>query len=129
MYVRKIKLGDDVLLVRDSTYEEDSFTPRFYNDSGVEQTFDEVKGYYKKIGNLCYIFIKAVATSDVSVLHIDNLPFPPDPDIYNTVYEKGTVFANGEGCYVNVPRKPGQISLASVSTGNLLVEGIYSISV
>lgn len=129
MYVRKIKLGDDVLLIRDSTYEEDSFTPRFYNDSGVEQTFDEVKGYYKKIGNLCYIFIKAVSTSDVSVLHIDHLPFPPDPDIYSIVYEKGTVFANGEGCYVNVPHSPGQITLGSVSTGNLLVEGIYSISV
>lgn len=138
MYVRKIKLGDDVLLIPDSTealatkadYEEGLFTPKFWNASDVEQTFDEVKGYYKKIGNLCYIYIYAYVSSDVSVVYIDNLPFTPNTDIhriYKASHEKGLVFANGEGCFVNMPHNHGQINLASAATGNLLVEGIYNI--
>ena len=135
MYVRKIKLGDDILLIPDSTeelatkadYEEDSFTPKFWSDSDVEQTFDDVQGYYKKIGNLCYIFIKASTLSDVDVVFIDNLPFAPNPTIYSTLHEKGLVCANGEGCNLNVPHNHGQINLTSASTSNLVVEGIYSI--
>ena len=135
MYVRKIKLGDDVLLIPDSTealatkadYEEGLFTPRFWSDSDVEQTFDWVEGYYKKIGNLCYIFISAQASSDVSVTFIDDLPFAPNTNIYHTFYEKGLVFANGEGCSVGVPHEHGQINLVSPATSNLVVEGIYSI--
>ena len=135
MYVRKIKLGDDVLLIPDSTealatkadYEEGLFTPRFWSDSDVEQTFDWVEGYYKKIGNLCYIFISAQASSDVSVVFVDNLPFEPNINIYHTLYEKGLVFANGEGCFVKVPHNHGQINLVSPATSNLFVEGIYNI--
>lgn len=135
MYVRKIKVGDDVLLIPDSTealatkadYEEGLFTPRFWSDSDVEQTFDWVEGYYKKIGNLCYIFISAQASSDVSVVFVDNLPFEPNTNIYHTLYEKGLVFANGEGCFVKVPHNHGQINLVSPATSNLLVEGIYNI--
>ena len=135
MYVRKIKLGDDVLLIPDSTealatkadYEEGLFTPKFWSGSDVEQNFDEVQGYYKKIGNLCYIFIKASTLSDVDVIFVDNLPFAPNSTIYSILHEKGIVFANGEGCNLNVPHNHGQISLTSVSTSNLVVEGIYSI--
>ena len=127
MYVRKIKLGDDVLLIRDSTYKEDSFTPRFWNSSGVEQTFDDVQGYYKKIGSLCYILIEASTLSDVSVVFVDNLPFAPNPTIYRISKEKRLVFANGEGCNLNVPHNHGQISLTTPSTGDLVIEGIYSI--
>ena len=135
MYVRKIKLGDDVLLIPDSTealatkadYEEGLFTPRFWDFSGAEQTFGLVEGYYKKIGNLCYIFISAQTSSDVSVTFINNLPFVPTTNIYRTRPGKGLVFANGEACFVGVPRSPGQINLVSPATSNLLVEGIYNI--
>ena len=134
MYVRKIKLGDDVLLLPDSTealatkadYEEGLFTPKFWSGSDVEQTFDEVQGYYKKIGSLCYICIKASTLSDVDVSFVDNLPFEPNQTIYSNLHEKGTVFANGAVCTLNVPHSHGQISIES-STGNLVVEGIYSI--
>lgn len=108
-------------------YKEGTFIPRFLNALGAKQTFDSVNGYYKKIGNLCYIFISAQTSSDVSVQFINDLPFIPNTNIYGRVEEKGTVFANGEGCLLNVPYGLGPIKLESVITGNLLVEGIYSI--
>ena len=108
-------------------YKEGTFIPKFWNDLDVEQTFNSVEGHYTKIGNLCYICIMAQASSDVSVVFIDNLPFAPNTNIYHTFYEKGLVFANGEGCNLNVPHSHGQISLTSEVTNNLLVEGIYHI--
>lgn len=138
MYVRKIKLGNDVLLIPDSAealaskpdYEEGLFTPKFWSESDVEQTFAGVNGHYKRIGNLCYIFIYAYIFSDVDVAYIDNLPFAPDNiihSVFKASHEKGIVFANGEGCRINVPHNHGQISLLSEATGNLLVEGFYNI--
>ena len=114
-------------------YKEGTFIPKFWNDSDVEQTFDSVNGYYKRIGNLCYIFISAQTSSeqtssDVSVTFINNLPFVPNTNIYGTHPGKeGLVFANGAACFVGVPYSPGQIILAEPATGNLLVEGIYNI--
>ena len=108
-------------------YKEGTFIPKFFDFSGAEQTFGLVEGYYKKIGNLCYIFIAAQTSLDVSVTFINNLPFVPNANIYRTRPGKGLVFANGEACFVGVPRSPGQITLAEPATGNLLVEGIYNI--
>ena len=108
-------------------YKEGTFIPKFFDFSGAEQTFGLVEGYYKKIGNLCYIFITAQDSPNVSVKYIDNLPFVPNTNIYRTRPGKGLVFANGEACFVGVPRSPGQITLAEPATGNLLVEGIYNI--
>lgn len=108
-------------------YKEGTFIPKFFNFSGAEQTFGLVEGYYKKIGNLCYIFIAAQTSLDVSVTFINNLPFVPNTNIYRTNPGKGLVFANGEACFVGVPRSPGQITLAEPATSNLLVEGIYNI--
>lgn len=108
-------------------YKEGTFIPKFFDFSGAEQTFGFVEGYYKKIGNLCYIFIAAKTSLDVSVVFINNLPFVPNENIYRTHPGKGLVFANGEACFVGVPRSPGQITLANPATGNLLVEGIYNI--
>ena len=108
-------------------YKEGTFIPKFWNDLDVEQTFGLVEGYYKKIGNLCYIFIAAQTSLDVSVTFINNLPFVPNTNIYRTNPGKGLVFANGEACFVGVPRSPGQITLAEPATSNLLVEGIYNI--
>ena len=108
-------------------YKEGTFIPKFFDFSGAEQTFGLVEGYYKKIGNLCYIFIAAQTSLDVSVKFINNLPFVPNTNIYRTHPGKGLVFANGEACFVGVPRSPGQITLAEPATGNLLVEGIYNI--
>lgn len=108
-------------------YKEGTFIPKFFDFSGAEQTFGLVEGYYKKIGNLCYIFIAAQTSLDVSVTFINNLPFVPNTDMYRTHPGKGLVFANGEACFVGVPRSPGQITLAEPATGNLLVEGIYNI--
>ena len=108
-------------------YKEGTFIPKFFDFSGAEQTFGLVEGYYKKIGNLCYIFIAAQTSLDVSVTFINNLPFVPNANIYRTNPGKGLVFANGEACFVGVPRSPGQITLAEPATGNLLVEGIYNI--
>ena len=108
-------------------YKEGTFIPSFLNALGAKQTFDSVNGYYKRIGNLCYIFISAQTSSDVSVQFINDLPFIPNTNIYGRLEEKGTVFANGEGCLLNVPYGLGPIKLESVITGNLLVEGIYSI--
>lgn len=108
-------------------YKEGTFIPKFFDFSGAEQTFGLVEGYYKKIGNLCYIFIAAQTSLDVSVVFINNLPFVPNTNIYRTNPGKGLVFANGEACFVGVPRSPGQITLANPATGNLLVEGIYNI--
>ena len=108
-------------------YKEGTFIPKFFDFSGAEQTFGLVEGYYKKIGNLCYIFIAAQTSLDVSVTFINNLPFAPNANIYRTRPGKGLVFANGEACFVGEPRSPGQITLAEPATGNLLVEGIYNI--
>ena len=108
-------------------YKEGTFIPKFFDFSGAEQTFGLVEGYYKKIGNLCYIFIAAQTSLDVSVVFINNLPFVPNTDIYRTHPGKGLVFANGEACFVGEPRSPGQITLAEPATSNLLVEGIYNI--
>ena len=108
-------------------YKEGTFVPKFWDYAGVEQTFGLVEGYYKKIGNLCYIFIAAQTSLDVSVVFINNLPFVPNTNIYRTRPGKGLVFANGEACFVGVPRSPGQITLAEPATSNLLVEGIYNI--
>ena len=108
-------------------YKEGTFVPKFWNALGVKQTFGLVEGYYKKIGNLCYIFITAQDSPNVSVKYIDNLPFVPNTNIYRTRPGKGLVFANGEACFVGVPRSPGQITLAEPATGKLLVEGIYNI--
>ena len=108
-------------------YKEGTFIPKFFDFSGAEQTFGLVEGYYKKIGNLCYIFIAAQTSLDVSVTFINNLPFVPNTNIYRTNPGKGLVFANGEACFVGEPRSPGQITLAEPATGNLLVEGIYNI--
>ena len=108
-------------------YKEGPFIPKFFDFSGAEQTFGLVEGYYKKIGNLCYIFISAQTSLDVSVTFINNLPFVPNTNIYRTHPGKGLVFANGEACFVGEPRSPGQITLAEPATGNLLVEGIYNI--
>ena len=108
-------------------YKEGTFIPKFFDFSGAEQTFGLVEGYYKKIGNLCYIFIAAQTSLDVSVVFINNLPFVPNTNIYRTHPGKGLVFANGEACFVGEPRSPGQITLAEPATSNLLVEGIYNI--
>lgn len=108
-------------------YKEGTFIPKFFDFSGAEQTFGLVEGYYKKIGNLCYIFIAAQTSLDVNVAFINNLPFVPNTNIYRTHPGKGLVFANGEACFVGEPRSPGQITLANPATGNLLVEGIYNI--
>lgn len=108
-------------------YKEGTFIPKFFDFSGAEQTFGLVEGYYKKIGNLCYIFIAAQTDLDVSVTFINNLPFVPNANIYRTHPGKGLVFANGEACFVGEPRSPGQITLAEPATSNLLVEGIYNI--
>ena len=108
-------------------YKEGTFIPKFFDFSGAEQTFGLVEGYYKKIGNLCYIFISAQTSLNVSVVFINNLPFVPNTNIYRTRPGKGLVFANGEACFVGEPRSPGQITLAEPATGNLLVEGIYNI--
>ena len=108
-------------------YKEGTFIPKFFDFSGAEQTFGLVEGYYKKIGNLCYIFIAAQTSLDVSVTFINNLPFVPNTNIYRTHPGKGLVFANGEACFVGEPRSPGQITLAEPATSNLLVEGIYNI--
>ena len=108
-------------------YKEGTFIPKFFDFSGAEQTFGLVEGYYKKIGNLCYIFIAAQTSLDVSVTFINNLPFVPNTNIYRTHPGKGLVFANGKACSVGVPRSPGQITLAEPATSNLLVEGIYNI--
>lgn len=108
-------------------YKEGTFVPKFWDYAGVEQTFGLVEGYYKKIGNLCYIFITAQDSPKVSVKYINNLPFVPNTNIYRTRPGKGLVFVNGEACFVGVPRSPGQITLANPATGNLLVEGIYNI--
>lgn len=108
-------------------YKEGTFVPKFWDFSGAEQTFDWVEGHYTKIGNLCYIHIMAQASSDVSVVFIDDLPFEPNTNIYNTFHEKGLVFANGEGCFVGIPHEHGQINLVEPATSNLLVEGIYHI--
>ena len=108
-------------------YKEGTFVPKFFDFSRAEQTFGLVEGYYKKIGNLCYIFIAAQTSLDVSVVFINNLPFVPNTNIYRTHPGKGLVFANGEACFVGEPRSPGQITLAEPATGNLLVEGIYNI--
>lgn len=114
-------------------YEEGTCTPKFWSSSDVEQTFGSVRGYYKRIGNLCYIYIYAYVNpgaSDVSVKYIDHLPFAPNYIIHGVgrpISEKETVFANGVGCYINVPANHGEIELSQVATKALLVEGIYSI--
>ena len=107
-------------------YKEGTFVPKFWDFYGVEQTYGLVEGYYKKIGNLCYIRIMAQTSSDVTVSFIDNLPFAPNTDMYHT-FKKGLVFANKERCDLNVPYNHGQINITSVSPNNLLVEGIYNI--
>lgn len=107
-------------------YKEGTFIPKFWDFYGAERTFGLVEGYYKKIGNLCYIRIMAQTPSSSDISFIDNLPFAPNTDIYHT-FSKGLVFANKEWCDLNVPYNHGQISITTVFTNDLLVEGIYNI--
>lgn len=107
-------------------YKEGTFIPKFWDFYGVEQPYDLVEGYYKKIGNLCYIRIVAQTSSDVTVSFIDNLPFAPNTDIYQT-YKKGLVFANKTRCDLNVSDNHGQINITDPNDNHLLVEGIYNI--
>lgn len=107
-------------------YKEGTFIPKFWDFYGVEQTYDLVEGYYKKIGNLCYIRIIAQTSSDVTVSFIDNLPFAPNTDIYHT-FKKGLVFVNKERCNLNMPDNHGQISITDPNDNNLSIEGIYNI--
>lgn len=108
-------------------YKEGTFIPKFWDFYGVEQPYDLVEGYYKKIGNLCYIRIIAQTSSDVTVSFIDNLPFAPNTDIYHTDCKKSLVFANKERCALNVSNNHGQINITDPNDNNLLVEGIYNI--
>lgn len=56
MYVRKVKLGDDVLLIPESAdYEEGTWTPEFYKDKTNAIAPDTAVGVYYKIGKLVYI--------------------------------------------------------------------------
>ena len=56
MYVRKIKLGDDVLLIPESAdYEEGTWTPEFYKYAAIDIATDTAVGVYYKIGKFAYI--------------------------------------------------------------------------
>ena len=92
MYVRKIKLGDDVLLLPDSTealatkadYEEGNWTPRIsLTPNGSQLIATNFNGKYKRIGNEVHIraylyYQPGIETSNK--LYLQGLPF--DPHIY-----------------------------------------------
>ena len=89
MYVRKIKLGDDVLLIPDSTealatkadYEEGNWTPRIsLTPNGSQLIATDFNGKYKRIGNEVHIraylyYEPGIETS--STLYLQGIPFSP----------------------------------------------------
>ena len=81
MYVRKIKLGDDILLIPESVYyEEGNWTPRISLTPGGSQivpaNFD---GKYKRIGNEVHIkaYLYYTALEASSTLYLKGIPFSP----------------------------------------------------
>lgn len=82
MYVRKIKVGDDVLLIPDSTealatkadYEEGTWTPSLYKDPDTAAETLRTSGFYKKIGKLVYIRGHIQLKESAPCHHIGGIP-------------------------------------------------------
>ena len=92
MYVRKIKLGDDVLLLPDPTdaiadalankadYEEGDWTPKIsLTSDGSQIVPDHFDGKYKRIGKEVHIkaYLDYTALEASSTLYLQGIPFPP----------------------------------------------------
>ena len=82
MYVRKIKLGDDILLIPESVYyEEGNWTPRISltSDGSSQITPQYFDGKYKRIGNevhiKAYLFYQEIGTSPT--IYLNGIPFSP----------------------------------------------------
>lgn len=115
MYVRKIKLGDDVLLIPETTYEEGNWTPRIsLTSDGSQIVPTRFDGKYKRIGNevhiKAYLFYTALETS--STLYLHGIPFSP---IFP--YSSMEHIFVGKAVINNVTAKS-----VSAGTGNLIIE-------
>ena len=81
MYVRKIKLGDDVLLIPESAdYEEGEWLPRIsLAPIGSQLIPSNFYGRYKRIGNEVHIkaYLRYSGLEAANTLYLHGLPFDP----------------------------------------------------
>ena len=131
MYVRKIKLGDDVLLIRDSEYEEGTFTGKLYNDS--VPSIATGKGEYRRVGNMVYVYVQVFSTSGIVPKGMSGLPFPHLGNI--SANNKSELFFYGPSS--DVINRPDQIDVGdsilfpsgtASGSGSIEVFGWYRIN-
>ena len=81
MYVRKIKLGEDVLLIPESAdYEEGEWIPRIsLAPMGSQLIPSNFYGRYKRIGNEVHIkaYLRYSGLEASNTLYLHGLPFNP----------------------------------------------------
>lgn len=115
------------------SYEEGTFTPKFWNDSNVQQIPTKIEtALYKKIENLCYIYVHAyLVGNDWSVRYIDGLPFTPKDSVHTKnrpSVQTENMMVNGKTTFVNVPSVHGQIRLPTASSDvGMVIEGFYNV--
>ena len=116
MYVRKIKLGDDILLIPESVYyEEGNWTPRIsLTPSGSQIVPEHFDGKYKRIGNEVHIkaYLSYTALETSSTLYLQGIPFSPI-----LPYSPMDHIFVGKAIINNVTAKS-----VSAGTGNLIIE-------
>ena len=114
-------------------YEEGTFTPKFWNNSNVQQIPTKIEtALYKKIENLCYIYVHAYFIGNSwSVRYIDGLPFVPKDSVHTKSrpsMQTENMLVNGKTTFVNVPAAHGQISLSTASSdAGIVIEGFYNV--
>lgn len=114
-------------------YEEGTFTPKFWNNSNVQQIPTKIEtALYKKIENLCYIYVHAYFIGNGwSVRYIDGLPFAPKDSVHTKSrpsMQTENMLVNGKTTFVNVPAAHGQISLSTASSdAGIVIEGFYNV--
>lgn len=116
-----------------ASYEEGTFTPKFWNNSNVQQIPTKIEtALYKKIENLCYIYVHAyLVGNDWSVKYIDGLPFTPKDSVHTKSrpsMQTENMMVNGKTTFVNVAAVHGQISLPTASSDiGMVIEGFYNV--
>ena len=116
-----------------ASYEEGTFTPKFWNNSNVQQIPTKIEtALYKKIENLCYIYVHAYFIGNGwSVRYIDGLPFAPKDSVHTKSrpsMQTENMLVNGKTTFVNVPAVHGQISLSTASSdAGIVIEGFYNV--
>ena len=142
-HILAVSGGTDVSLVttgekatwnaKTSNYEIGTWTPNFWSNNNVKQTPTKIESaIYRKIGNLCYIYVYAyIIGGSLSIKRINGLPFAPSSSIHTQTrpsMQTENMLINGKSVYVNTPSNYGQIEhTTETNTEGILIEGFYNI--